>query len=81
MAQYEVGDRIEHKLMPGFIMTIRAVDACETPDCQSVKIVDPEGNDDWLCTDDVQPAGPADPDAVNKGIRRVLNEEPRRQGP
>lgn len=55
------GDRIEHKLMPGFVMTVRGVRGCEQdatrPEPHSrYLITDPAGNDDWLCAYDVKPA-------------------------
>jgi hypothetical protein len=53
---YAAGDLIEHKEMPGFSMTVHEVQPCEDGDHQQVRIVDPEGSEDWLCTHDVQPA-------------------------
>ena len=55
----EVGDRIEHKLMPGFAMVIQAAQECETDGSRSephrqYMITDPDGNVDWLCAYDVQ---------------------------
>ena len=56
------GDRIEHELVPGFIMTIEDVEACEQtggrdePHLQ-FQITDPDGNTDWLCAWDVRRVG------------------------
>jgi hypothetical protein len=55
----KAGERIEHKLMPGFAMTVQAAEPCETdngrPDAHSrYKITDPDGNEDWLCAYDVR---------------------------
>jgi len=55
------GDKIEHDLMPGFVMAVREVKPCETdgarPEGHSQYLVtDPEGSDDWLCAYDVHPA-------------------------
>lgn len=55
------GDEIEHDLMPGFVMQVHAVKACETDGARSeahasYKVTDPEGNEDWLCAYDVHPA-------------------------
>jgi hypothetical protein len=51
------GDRIEHKIMPGFPMKVLDTDDCETdgarPEAhQRFKVIDPEGNEDWLCAYD-----------------------------
>lgn len=51
---YQVGDRIEHHLMPGFWMTVLDVKDCETPDHRSYKIIDFAGSEDWLCAYDVR---------------------------
>lgn len=55
------GDKIEHKLMPGFTMTIQAAKPCETGSTRSdphqqYLITDPDGNSDWLCAYDVRTA-------------------------
>lgn len=54
-----IGDRIEHKLIPGFQMTVQETDACETgpgrdEQHMQFRITDPEGNTDWLCAYDVR---------------------------
>jgi hypothetical protein len=59
MDQYKTGDVIEHKLMPGFTMTVEDARDCETDSNRpephlAYKITDPEGNEDWLCAYDVQ---------------------------
>jgi hypothetical protein len=56
-----LGDKIEHDLMPGFVMAIKGVGTCETDGARSepharYKITDPGGNEDWLCAYDVHPA-------------------------
>lgn len=48
-----VGDKIEHELMPGFVMTVEDTVDCETDSNRSephrmYKIKDPVGNEDWL---------------------------------
>ena len=53
---------IEHKLMPGFTMTVLDTRRCETgPGREEAhdqyKITDPDGNADWLCAYDVRRAG------------------------
>ena len=61
----KVGDKIEHRLMPGFAMEVLAIEPCpQTPprpdhpeEHDSYKIVDPEGNEDWLCAHDVRKVG------------------------
>jgi hypothetical protein len=55
----EVGDLIEHTLMPGFLMRVQAVLACEVDSNRSephdrFEIIDPVGNRDWLCAYDVR---------------------------
>jgi hypothetical protein len=56
-----LGDRIEHKLMPGFVMTVRDIEPCQAspgrdePHSQ-FQITDPDGNTDWLCAYDVRRA-------------------------
>jgi hypothetical protein len=51
-----VGDKIRHKHMPGFVMEVLAVEPCDgaITEHDSYKIVDPEGNEDWVCAHDVQ---------------------------
>jgi hypothetical protein len=57
-----IGDRIEHELMPGFVMAVEESEPCET-DCarpglhRQYLITDPEGNRDWLCAYDVTKVG------------------------
>lgn len=51
---YRAGDRIECTLLPGFVMTVEAVDPCETPECAALRITDPAGEQDWLCSRDVR---------------------------
>jgi len=56
------GDKIEHDLMPGFVMEIQGVRVCETdggrPELHDAyKVTDPDGNTDWLCAFDVHRAG------------------------
>jgi len=56
-----LGEKIEHKLMPGFTMEVNGIKGCETgpgretPHMQ-YKITDPDGNADWLCAYDVRRA-------------------------
>jgi hypothetical protein len=62
MEQYKKGDVIEHRLMPGFTMTVLDTRECETdatrPEAHpAYQVKDPEGNDDWLCAMDVQRPG------------------------
>lgn len=62
MDQFKPGDIIEHRLMPGFTMTVLDTRDCEsggnrTDPHQQYKVTDPEGNDDWLCAYDVQKPG------------------------
>jgi hypothetical protein len=59
---FKVGDKIEHRLMPGFTMTVLAWLECETDGSRPEPhgkycITDPEGNEDWLCGYDVQRPG------------------------
>jgi len=59
------GDRIEHKLVPGFVMTVLEVAPCETGAALSIdigphdqyRVLDPDSNPDWLCAYDVISAG------------------------
>ena len=62
MNEFKPGDVIEHRLMPGFTMTVKGTRDCETdwnrPEPHlSYNVTDPEGNDDWLCAHDVQKPG------------------------
>jgi hypothetical protein len=62
MDQFKAGDKIEHRLMPGFTMTVEDTRPCETdanrPEPhQALKVTDPEGNEDWLCANDAQKPG------------------------
>lgn len=55
------GDRVEHKLMPGFVMTVHETKDCETDvyrsqPHQQYRVTDPEGNGDWVCAYDVRGA-------------------------
>jgi len=55
------GDRIEHELMPGFVMTVQDVRRCENdsgrPELHDAyKVTDPDGSEDWLCAYDVRAA-------------------------
>jgi len=62
MDQFKTGDIIEHRLMPGFTMTV-----LETRDCKAeapfrdphlaYRVTDPGGNDVWLCGHEVQKPG------------------------
>ena len=58
-ATAETGDRIEHKLIPGFTMPVLEAKDCETdsarPDAhRQYRVIDPEGNEDWVCGYDVR---------------------------
>jgi hypothetical protein len=58
----DIGDRIEHDLMPGFVMAVQAVEPClaagTRPQPHSAyRITDPEGGEDWLCAYDVTRVG------------------------
>ena len=62
MDQFKAGDVIEHRLMPGFTMTVLDTKDCETdanrPEPHlAYQVTDPEGNPDWLCAHDVQKPG------------------------
>lgn len=62
MEQFKVGDKIEHRLMPGFVMTVEGVEEGETDHARPephlhYQVTDPEGNTDWLCAHDVQRPG------------------------
>jgi hypothetical protein len=57
------GQMIEHKLMPGFPMSVLDTERCETDPAagrgethDQYKIIDPDGNTDWLCAYDVRMA-------------------------
>jgi len=57
-----VGDFIEYKLMPGFRMEVLEVAPCEPSPVRpephdQYKVIDPEGNEDWLCAHDVRKVG------------------------
>lgn len=59
---FKTGDKIEHRLMPGFTMTVEDTRECETdanrPEPHlALKVTDPDGNEDWLCSHDVQRPG------------------------
>jgi hypothetical protein len=63
-ASIKVGDKIEHRLVPGFAMTVLAVEPCDPSEDHggasvhdSYKIIDPEGHEDWLCAHDVRTVG------------------------
>jgi len=52
------GDMIEHDLMHGYQMPVVDLMACETSPARPLEhsqflILDPEGNEDWLCAYDV----------------------------
>jgi hypothetical protein len=54
------GSKIEHDLMPGFVMEVEAVKPCETDSARpeqhdQYQVTDPEGSTDWLCGYDVSP--------------------------
>lgn len=62
MEEYKTGEVIEHRLMPGYTMTVEDTRPCEmdpvTPEShRAYKVLDPEGNADWLCANDVQRPG------------------------
>jgi hypothetical protein len=55
------GHRIEHDLMPGFVMEIRGVRSCQADSARpeehaAFKVTDPRGKEDWLCAYDVHAA-------------------------
>jgi hypothetical protein len=59
METYLPGERIEHKLMPGFVMTIEDFSDCETDPNRPVphaqyQVTYSKGNTDWLCAYDVR---------------------------
>jgi hypothetical protein len=56
-----VGDKIEHDLIPGFVMTVEDVKPCHPDGTRLLEhsqfqVTDPEGTTDWLCAYDVHPA-------------------------
>lgn len=58
---FQVGDKIEHNLMPGFVMEVLEIDECEVDSVRSeqhfsYRIIDPDGQNDWLCGYDVRAA-------------------------
>lgn len=62
MDQFEAGDVIEHRLMPGYTMKVLGTKDCETDGNRpephlAYQVTDPEGNPDWLCAHDVQKPG------------------------
>lgn len=59
---YKVGDRIEHSQAPGFMMPVLDIRDCEVDSARPVphlaySIVDPDGQEDWLCGYDVRRVG------------------------
>jgi hypothetical protein len=57
-ATADIGDRIAHDLLPGFVMTINDSKPCETDGARPVPheqyhVTDPEGAGDWLCAYDI----------------------------
>lgn len=55
-SEIRVGDKIVHKLMPGFAMEVLEVEPCQPThgsSHNSFRVVDPEGKEDWLCEFDV----------------------------
>lgn len=62
MDQYQPGDVIEHRLVPGYRMPVEDTRDCETDANRSephlaYQVTDPDGNTDWLCAYDVQRLG------------------------
>lgn len=58
MENYSTGDKIQHNLVPGFTMAVLDTQDCETDFARpephlAYKVVDPAGNEDWLCAHDV----------------------------
>jgi hypothetical protein len=58
-ATADIGGTIEHVLLLGHLMTVRATEECETSTTrpephQAFHIIDPEGNEDTLCAYDVR---------------------------
>jgi hypothetical protein len=57
MQQFKVGDKIEHTLMPSGMfppMPVLETRECETDFARpephlAYRVIDPEGNEDWLC--------------------------------
>jgi hypothetical protein len=61
LPKFDVGDVIEHELVPGFPMTVLAVRECEADPGigrpaghLAYAVIDPDGNQDWLCAYDVR---------------------------
>jgi hypothetical protein len=59
------GDRIEHKMLPGFAVTVQEVRPCEggiTTDQDGPHseylVINPEGDPEWLCGRDVRKVRP-----------------------
>ena len=72
------GDRIMHKMVPGFPVTVLEVAPCETDAARpephdQYRVLDPDSNPDWLCAYDVTSAGPdrEDEEAVLQLRRRL----------
>jgi hypothetical protein len=63
MEPFKAGDKIEHTLFPPGMFTMPVL---ETRDCETdgnrpephlaYRVIDPEGNEDWLCAHDVRRA-------------------------
>ncbi|MEV4505479.1 hypothetical protein [Streptomyces klenkii] len=58
---YDIGDAIYHELLPHFTMTVLDTGPCEVDPVRpephlAYKIIDFEGNEDWLCAYDVRRA-------------------------
>lgn len=65
-ATANVGDLIEHDLMPGFVMTVQETQPCEQSSNRYLphsqyRITDPGGQEDWLCAFDVTRVGRGTP--------------------
>ena len=59
----QVGGKIEHDLVPGFVMVVQDKMACETGPARPLEhskylVTDPEGAEDWLCAYDVSRVTP-----------------------
>lgn len=52
--KYQVGDLIEHEDLPGHVMTVLDEEPCEGCGYQQLLTVDPEGDEDWLCSQEVR---------------------------
>lgn len=48
--------KIEHKYFPGFVMEVLEEGKCPSgvDAHKAYRIIDPEGEEDWLCEDDVE---------------------------